>query len=229
MSGRQEPAAEPGRGREAQRRRTRQAIVDAAQALLRDGRSPSVDEVAAAADVSRRTVYLYFATLDQLLLDAAVGLMSTGGVDAALDGLDGLDALDETRTDARARVDVLVRAILAQADESLPLGRRIIGLTVESPPEPGTARRGYRRVQWIERALDPLRELLSAEQFDRLASALALVAGWEAMTVLRDVRGLDAEQEARVLTWAARALVDAMLAESTSAKTGDRDQAGARS
>ena len=97
--------------------------------------------------------------------------------------------------------------------ETLPMGRRIIRLTVESPPAAGEARRGYRRVEWIERALEPLRSRVTAEQFERLTSALALVAGWEAMTVLRDVRGLDAEQEQRVLTWAAGALVEAMLAE----------------
>ena len=209
MSARQE-ATEPGKGREAQRRRTRQAIVDATQTLLREGTTPSVDDVAAAAQVSRRTVYLYFPTLDQLLLDAAVGLMSGGGVDAALDGAGVSEDPDD---DARDRVDALVRALLERAEESLPLGRRIIRLTVDAPPSPGTARRGYRRVEWIERALEPLHGRLSDEQFERLASALALVAGWEAMTVLRDVRGLDAEQEARVLTWAARALVDAMLAE----------------
>jgi AcrR family transcriptional regulator len=210
MSTRQEAVAEPGRGREAQRRRTRQAIVDATQVLLREGRTPSVDDVAAAAEVSRRTVYLYFPTLDQLLLDAAVGLMSSEGVDAALDAV---PPTGDAEDDARERVDVLVRGLLGQAEESLPLGRRIIRLTVESPPEPGAARRGYRRVEWIERALEPLRDRLSPEQFDRLASALALVVGWEAMTVLRDVRGLDADQEAAVLTWAARALVDAMLDE----------------
>jgi AcrR family transcriptional regulator len=194
-------------GRDAQRRRTRQAIVDAAQRLLQEGRTPSVDDVADTAEVSRRTIYMYFPALDQLLLDAAVGLMTMDGVEAALDTM----AADE---DAPERVDALVRALLAHADDTLPLGRQIIRLTVGSPPEPGTATRGYRRVSWIEQALAPLRPRLTTEQFERLTSALALVVGWEAMTVLRDVRGLDATEEQAVLTWAARALVEAMLAES---------------
>jgi hypothetical protein len=70
-------------------------------------------------------------------------------------------------------------------------------------------------VQWLERALEPLRPQLSVEQFDRLISALAVVVGWEAMTVLRDVRGLDAETERQVSTWAAKALIEAVLAETT--------------
>ncbi|HEY2331461.1 MAG TPA: helix-turn-helix domain-containing protein, partial [Acidimicrobiales bacterium] len=53
-------------GRFRQRRRTRAAIVDAASELLRTGVTPSVGDVAEAADVSRRTVYLHFPTIEQL-------------------------------------------------------------------------------------------------------------------------------------------------------------------
>src|SRR6478672_10276562 len=72
--------------RPAQRRRTRKAIVDATTALLARGATPSVADVAAAADVSRRTVYLYFPTFDQLLIDATVGALSQASVDRAIEG-----------------------------------------------------------------------------------------------------------------------------------------------
>src|SRR5690349_23872314 len=61
-------------GREAQKRRTRAAIVAATRELVAAGKTPSIDEIAAAADVSRRTIYLHCPTLDHLLLDAASGL-----------------------------------------------------------------------------------------------------------------------------------------------------------
>src|SRR5918911_3684563 len=106
MARRQEGAvqvarAEDGAGRAAQRRRTRAAIVEAATRLLAQGRTPSVDEVAEAADVSRRTVYMYFPTLDQLLLDAAVGALSASEMDAAM-------AAAPTGEDPAARVEALV-------------------------------------------------------------------------------------------------------------------------
>jgi len=44
-------------------------------------------------------------------------------------------------------------------------------------------------------------------------SALALILGWEAMVVLRDVRGLDPEREADVISWAARVLVEATISD----------------
>ncbi len=207
-------------GRVAQRRRTRKAIVDAAIQLLADGHTPSIDEIAAAADVSRRTVYVYFPTIDQLLIDAIAGALSSAGVDAALDPAAYGD-------DVHARVDALVRTLQELSPVALPLGRRLIRLTVDAPqvdlPD-GVPRRGYRRIEWIEHAIEPLRPRLTAEQFERLVSALATVIGWEAMIVLRDLRGLDPVQEEETTTWAARALLDAMLVEADLAERPSRER-----
>ena len=76
------PARSPGGSRE--RRRTRRAIVEATSRLLAAGADPSINDIAAPADVSRRTIYTYFPTLDQLLLDATVGAMNIS-VEAAID------------------------------------------------------------------------------------------------------------------------------------------------
>lgn len=48
-------------------------------------------------------------------------------------------------------------------------------------------------------------------------SALAMVAGWEALIVLRDVRGASAAEAAAISGWAARALVRAAQAEAEAA------------
>lgn len=197
---------DPGGGRVAQRRRTRNAIVAATRQLIAGGASPSVDDIASAADVSRRTVYLYYPTLDQLLLDATVGLLTEATVDEALDP-------ERFGDDAAARVDGLARALARTADEALPYGRKIIKLTVDAAPSEQPERRGHRRIDWIERAVEPAKGRLTAKQHERLVSALSIVLGWEAMIVLRDIRGLGAKAEEDVLRWAARALVEAALAD----------------
>jgi AcrR family transcriptional regulator len=201
-------------GRVAQRRRTRRAIVDAATRLLATTNSPTVDAIAAEADVSRRTVYLYFPTLEQLHLEAMQGALLTQDVEGALDRA-------AQSGDVRDQVQALVDAVVAMSAQMMPIGRKIIRLTVDpsgSPePEPGKPRRGYRRIAWIERAVAPLREQLDEEQFERLVSGLAMVISWEGMIVLRDSRGLAGEDELRVIRWAARALVDSVLAEPPSA------------
>jgi AcrR family transcriptional regulator len=196
----------------AQRRRTRKAIVDATRQLITDGQSPSIDDIAAAADVSRRTIYMYFPTIDQLLLDAATGLLAETSVDAVLDP-------DRHGDDVFARADALAKALVDLAPKALPLGRKIISLTVDAPPANDGVRRGYRRIEWIERAIEPIRSQLDDEQYDRLVSALAVMLGWEAMVVLRDVRGLDAADEEAVIRWTTRALIEAMLAEAAARST----------
>jgi AcrR family transcriptional regulator len=197
-------------GREAQRRRTRKAIVDAAVRLSTGGAAPSVDEIAAAADVSRRTVYMYFPAVDQLLIDATAGALNEPPVEAALSD----PALVH---DAAGRVEALIRTLLKYSPESLPLGRRMIRLTVDPPlngaPEPIGPRRNQRRIEWLEEACEPLRDTLSDPSFQRLISALTMVVGWEAQVALRDVRGLDPQAEQEAMLWAARVLVEGAIRE----------------
>ena len=190
-----------GGGRERQRRRTRKAIVGAAAELLRRGDNPSVSEIAEAADVSRRTVYAYFPTLEHLLADAALEA-SRGTVEPRF----------EAGGDAAERLEALVRAVQQGFAETEQLGRTIIRATVGTPRSGGSGaapRRGYRRVEWIEGALDPLRETLPPERFERLVSALTLLIGWEAMIVLEDTRGLSPSEAEEVCVWAARELLAA--------------------
>jgi AcrR family transcriptional regulator len=201
-------AADDQSGRFRQRRRTRTAIVAAAADLLRAGKNPTVNDIAEAADVSRRTVYQYFPTLEQLQIDATLGLLSQTAVDEAIDAAD-------TGTDPTERVAAMIRALATMSTETLPLGRSLIRLTVDAPAgdDGDSPRRGYRRIGWIERALEPLRPAIDDAGFERLVSALAMVVGWEALIVLHDLRGLGADQQAETSLWAARALIQAALDE----------------
>jgi AcrR family transcriptional regulator len=197
------------RERPAQRRRTRKAIVDAATALLAQGKTPSVADVAAAADVSRRTVYLYFPTFEQLLIDATVGALAQSPVDRAV-------APAAKNEPVEARVERMVRALHGMSPDVERLGRRLIRLTVEdgaSPSRDDEPRRGYRRIEWIESALAPWRARIGAARWRRLVSALAMVVGWEAMIVQRDICGLSAKEGEELSVWAADAFLRATLSE----------------
>ena len=207
MKRRRAPSASAKRGeRPAQKRRTRKAIVDAAIALMARGTTPSVNDVATAADVSRRTVYLYFPSFDQLLLDATIGALSQTTIDRAI---------ETTGDSAEARVERLVRAMQHVTPEVERLGRTLVRLTLDAPPPAADSdpRRGYRRIEWIESALAPWRERLDPEAWRRLVCALALIVGWEALLVQRDVCGLSLDQGEEISVWAARTLVRGALRE----------------
>jgi AcrR family transcriptional regulator len=193
--------------RTAQKRRTRKAIVEATIALLAGGGTPTVNDVAAAADVSRRTVYLHFPSFDQLLLDATIGALSQADVDRAIEH-------EAAGGGADARVERMVRALHHVDPEVERLGRTLIRLTVEGGASAeGEPRRGYRRIEWIEKALSPWRDRMEPARWRRLVCAMAMVIGWEALIVQRDVCGLSAGEGEELSVWAARALLDATLRE----------------
>lgn len=193
-------------GRVAQKRRTREAILAAAKRLLADGHTPSIDEIATAADVSRRTIYMYFPTLDQLFVDATSGLLTERTIGPTLEA-------GELSDDPLERVDEYADALLRLAPEAMPNARRMLRLTVDSERPADAAPRGYRRMEWLNRVLEPLRADLNDEQYERLASALSVVLGWEAIIVLQDSRGLEQPEIDHVLRWAAHTLTEAILAE----------------
>jgi AcrR family transcriptional regulator len=213
--------APPHAARPAQRRRTRKAIVDATIALLARGETPSVTDVAAAADVSRRTVYMYFPTFDQLLIDATLGALSQASVDRAIDAASDSDHVDD-------RVERMVRALHHVSPDAERLGRALIRLTVDGATQtPGeeAPRRGYRRVEWIESALSPLRERIGPARWRRLVAALAMVVGFEALIVQRDVCGLSASEGEELSVWAARVFLHASLQEVRSDRRSARKRA----
>ena len=95
--------------------------------LLRDGHTPTLDEIAVAAEVSRRTIYMHFPSLDQLILDASMGALAGRDIEAGV----------QPDTEAAERVATIVDTLYDHAEEWLPLGRRMIALTATNPPADG--------------------------------------------------------------------------------------------
>jgi AcrR family transcriptional regulator len=165
--------------------------------------------------VSRRTIYLHFPSFDQLLLDATVGALSQTQVDRAIDGA------SSNGDDAKARVEGVARALHNVGPEVERLGRALVRLTVENGAgveDKPAQRRGYRRIEWIETALSPWRGRLEPAAWDRLVNALAMVIGWEALIVQRDVCGLDHQDAEELSIWVVRALMDAALRETSNSE-----------
>jgi AcrR family transcriptional regulator len=192
-----------------QRSRTRAAIVEAATALLREGRPPTVAEAAERALVSRATAYRYFPTQESLLLDVA-------NVEALLTPVEDLVASFPT-DDAAARLTALARTFTEAmlSDEALiRTGERIYMDTwLANQPDGNHAPvRAGRRMRFIDEALRPLGERLSEPGRKRLRCALALALGTHAVIAMKDSAGLEDDEEiVATLAWAADALLRTAL------------------
>lgn len=189
-------------GRDNQKRRTRKALVEAAGRLIAEGRRPSVAEVADAAEISRRTAYRYFPSVEQLSVEAAL--------EATRQNMELTIEAGPADAPAADRVARLVDALSRMTLQNEALLRQMIRFTIDRDAiEPGVPPRPSRRLEYVERALTPLQGTLDQAQLDRLTYALAVVIGIESTIVLRDICGLDSTEILHVQHWTARALVAA--------------------
>lgn len=200
-----QPAPGPAaRGRPNQRQRTRKDLLDAATRLTRDGRRPTLDEVAVEAMVSRATAYRYFQSIDALMVEAALDVaMPTAetvfahGVPA--DPASALAQVDDAMAELVARNEPQFRTMLAA---SIQRGR-------DGPGDDGVPPRQNRRTPLIEAALDQFPGAFPPDARRRLAHALAIVMGGESMVVTRDVLQLDDAEARELRHWMIRTLADA--------------------
>lgn len=196
--------AAPG-GRANQLRRTRKDLLQAAARLTREGRHPSLDEIAEAAMVSRATAYRHFPDATALLVEASLD------IDTPQPGQVFRDAPAAEPVARLERVDAAFEAMIRDNEvglrlmlqHSLARGARRADAGADVPI------RQNRRTPLIEAALAPARRELRPAAVKTLTRALALVIGTEAMLVLKDVLQLDDAEARHVRLWAIRALVDA--------------------
>jgi AcrR family transcriptional regulator len=197
--------ADPARpGRPNQRRRTRKDLLEAAARLMREGRNPSLDEVAEEALVSRATAYRYFPGVEALLVEASLDVAFP---DAAALFSDG-------PADVAARVEAAEAAVTEMVRANEPALRTMLAYALQTRGRDKgdeIPARQNRRSQLIEAALEP--GPFTPAVRDRLARALAFFIGTEAMLVSKDVLQLDEAESAAVKAWAMRALVEAALRE----------------
>lgn len=189
-----------------QRRRTRKDLLEGAARLLKEGRKPSLEDVAEEALVSRATAYRYFPGVEALLAEAVVDVAVSEaselfGNETSDDPVIRLQHVDDMLHKSIVENENSLRIVLAHSLER----RAKEGLEQDAPV------RQNRRTPLIEAALAPAREQLDVNQYEDLTSALALILGTEAMMVFRDVLQLDYEKAREVKRWAIRALVDAAM------------------
>lgn len=187
-----------------QKRRTRKDLLQAAATLMKQGRRPSLDEVAEEALVSRATAYRYFPSIEALLAEASADMLTpepaqlfTG--DEPTDPVARVEKVDAALHDMVLANESALRLMLANALQQGTGGERDTALPL----------RQNRRTPLIEAALEPARKQFKPSGYDMLGKALAMVIGTEGMVVCKDVLQLPDAEARKVKRWAIRALVEA--------------------
>jgi AcrR family transcriptional regulator len=199
-------------GRPNQKSRTRKDLLQAASRLMKQGRKPSLEEIAEEALISRATAYRYFPRVDSLLLESSLDVavlpadkIFEGG--SSDDPVSRLERVDAALHDMILANEASLRMMLVHSLQR--------GATGEN--DGGLPARQNRRTPLIEAALEPARNQFKPAALKTLTMVLALIIGTEAMVVFKDVLRLEDSDARRVKRWAIRALVEAAR------KPGSRD------
>ncbi len=185
-------------GRSAQKARTRDALVAAARDLVAvGGVTPTIEDAAAAASISRSTAYRYFPNKRALLLAAHPEVAATSMLPA------------NPPQDPAARLDAVVRNFSAMILDTEAQQRTMLRLSLEADAAERDAlplRQG-RAIAWIAEALDGVRGDLPDQQFRQLVLSIRATIGIEAIVWLVDVAGLSRNDAVALMRWSAQALL----------------------
>jgi AcrR family transcriptional regulator len=188
--------------------------LHAAIELVREGRPPSMPEAAERALISVATAYRYFPSAEELWSEAA----SEALFQPALQQAD--TAMQRAGDDPRDRLEALVRATgFRMLDDQAPY-RRLAKASLElwfgqldTPEGQKLPVREGRRNRQIARVVEPLRERLPKRDVDRIAHALGVVIGTEAMIALTDGVGLSVPEAKKAMLDAGRWILAGALSE----------------
>lgn len=187
--------------REAQAHETRERILSAATELL--GRNPfgdfSMDEIATAAGVERRTVFRHFSN-KEALLDALWGF-----VNEQLEAQPRPSSFDELVSGPRTAFPSFDRnAGIMRASLHTPAGQ---AMRLRAVPA--------RRAAFHACLAEELKQVSAeeAEKIEALAHLLYSAGAWE---TLKDYAGMDGETAGEAASWAIKTLVDAVIARNKS-------------
>jgi AcrR family transcriptional regulator len=187
-------------GRREQKGRTREALIAATRALMASGLTPTVEEAAAEARISRTTAYRYFPNQRALVAAAHPQIQDRSLLP------------DDAPSDVEQRLDLVLRAFTAITMEWEPQLRASLRLSLEGGAEQPVLRQG-RAIGWIEDALEPLRKSHPRVDRHRLAVAIRSATGIESLIWLTDIAGLGREEAAETMRWSARAMLRAALSD----------------
>lgn len=188
-------------GRTRQKQRTSATLVAAARELISQGHTPTVEDTAIAANISRTTAYRYYPSQAALLAAAHPEIEMKSLLPA------------DPPTDVEGRLDAVVKAFTRLIADTEAQQRATLRLSLQIDPnvEPRLPLRQGRAIGWIAEALAPLSDTVPDDDLTRLVIAIRSAIGIEALVWLTDVAGLSRSEAAELMQWSAGAMLHACL------------------
>lgn len=194
------------KGRTNQKLRTRKALLEAANRLVKQGINPTLADVAEKALVSKATAYRYFPNLDALLLEVSL--------DQKVETPEQI-LLDADTSGAAERValvhDFLHRLVTENEQQFRLFLRASMEQSLQTDGKSDAPLRGARRLPMLALALAPFKKQLDKMTYQKLLYALSTMVSIEPFIALTDVCQMDPKEGKAITRWAVKVLVNAVL------------------
>lgn len=189
-------------GRSQQKQKTRDRILNAAQKLLSEQSSFTLEDIARETELSRATIYRYFSSSEALSHEAALDL-GTKSSEEVLASISG-DDMSEMIHGIQAYYNKL-----ALDNEST--FRKYLSIVITQPPE--GRQRGARRHHTLALALDQFDKVLAEDEKKNFMVVATALMGIEPLIVTKDVCQLSDKESNEVLSWGIKTLMKGLLAD----------------
>ncbi|WP_367390597.1 TetR/AcrR family transcriptional regulator [Lewinella sp. LCG006] len=180
-------------GRVNQKAKTRTKILVAAKELMQQEKLITLEDVAEKANISRATIYRYYAKIDLLITEASLDIHHKSPDEL-------LDEVKEMGLEDRIIYVQKHYTQLAQKHE-VAFRRYLSAVLLESVTSKKKLR-GARRVKSLNNVLKPFKNDLDSDTFKKLVTVASVLMGIDSLIVCKDVCDLDNEEANATLQWA---------------------------
>lgn len=186
-------------GRTKQKLQTRTQIIQTAKEMMDSPRNLTLEDVAREASVSRATIYRYFPSIDMLFSEAAIHL-DYKTPEELNEEMKGQSATDNIR-----HIQKYYNSFGLQNEVAY---RRHLSVVMLEAIKNTEKLRGGRRIEALKMALKPLQSAMTKTDWERLTNAAALLSGFDALVICKDVCGLDDGKATSLLEWMMELVID---------------------
>lgn len=179
-----------GTGRQNQKLKTREKILNSTQALMEKGINFTLEDVAKKANISRATIYRYYSRVDVLAAEAVLDLNTKSSE----------QILEEVRPMELGEAIFAIQDYYNNLTIDNEAGFRKY-MSVVLNAHKSKKMRGARRKKTLKKLFKEKASHLSSSEKENLANLATLLMGIEAFVVTKDVCNLDNEQSKKLLNW----------------------------
>lgn len=191
-------------GRVNQKVKTRSKILDAANKIMQKEKSITLEDVAKEANISRATIYRYYANIDLLITEASLDIHHKSPE----------DFFQEVKNMSFEDRIFYIQKHYNQLAQDHELGfRRYLSSLLSESITSTKKLRGARRVQSLHNVLEPYKNDMDCDTFKKLIVVSSILMGIDSLIVCKDICDLNNEETSETLEWALKLILKGITLE----------------